>query len=288
MPGDESDALFHDAAAATGDMAIGIAAARKLAPGSLGLLDYALFTGETWGEAIRRVAQFYAVATERVGMAIEEHGDEAHLVLRHHAVYRSNRHWIEFSFAVIVERARQAMGTSFRLRGVDFAHDAPAGDAGHERYFAAPVRWSQPFDRLVFDRALLAVQLQTGAIALAEALERRLAELVPATLDSTMVGVRDAIARGIDAGDVTLDTVAERLGTSTRSLQRTLREHDTSFKELLDEMRRDRALVLLRASEMTVAEVGRRVGFSDPTAFFRAFRRWTGSTPASQRGEPDD
>jgi AraC-like DNA-binding protein len=287
VSGPQADALLDDAAVALGDPAPGIAVARRMAPGTLGLLDYALFTGETWGVALRRVAQFYAVATERVTMSIDESGDEARVLLARDPGYRQNRHWIELSFAVIAERARQAIGPEFRVRSVDFAHAAPPTASAHESHFGAPVRFDQPVDRLLFDRAWLASPLRTSAGALAEVLELRLAELVPVALDPVMLRVREAIIFGIDAGDVSLETVAGRLGTSARSLQRMLREHGTGFKELLDLMRRDRALALLQKNELTIADVGRRVGFADSTTFFRAFRRWTGTTPGSQRGAGD-
>lgn len=287
VSGPEADALLDDAALALDDPAPGIAVARRLSPGSLGLLDYATFTGETWGVALRRVAQFYAVATERVTMSIEESADEAAVVLARDPRYRQNRHWIELSFAVIAARARQAIGPQFRVRSVDLAHAAPASTAAHDAHFGAAVRFDQPVDRLAFDRAWLASPLRTSAGALAEVLELRLAELVPAALDPTMLRAREAIVAGIDAGDVALETVASRLAMSARSLQRMLREHGTGFKELVDEMRRDRALALLQKNELTIAEVGRRVGFADPTTFFRAFRRWTGTTPGAQRGGAD-
>ena len=287
VSGPQADALLDDAGVALDDPAPGIAVARRMSPGTLGLLDYALFTGQTWGVALRRVAQFYAVATERVTMSIEESDDEARVVLTRDPRYRQNRHWIELSFAVIAARGRQAIGPKFCVLSVDFAHGAPASSAAHQAHFGAPVRFDQPIDRLTFDRAWLSAPLRTSAGALAEVLELRLAELVPLALDPAMLRAREAIIVGIDAGDVTLETVAGRLGTSARSLQRMLREHGTGFKELVDVMRRDRALALLQKNELTIAEVGRRVGFADSTTFFRAFRRWTGTTPGSQRRAAD-
>ena len=98
-----------------------------------------------------------------------------------------------------------------------------------------------------------------------------------------MLRVRAAIATSLDDGEAALEQVATKVGTSARSLQRVLHDHGVSFKELVDEMRRDRALTLLRDSELSINEVAAKVGFTDPTAFFRAFRRWTGTTPGAVR-----
>jgi AraC-like DNA-binding protein len=284
VAGPEADALLDGAAAKLDDPALGVSVAERMPAGSLGLLDYALFTGERWGDAIRRVAQYYAVASERVTMSIECNDDEACVALTRDPTQPSSRHWIEFSFAVITSRARQSMGPMFQLRGVEFVHGAPPATASHERYFASPVRFGQAQDRLVFDAHWLEAPLKTGAATLADALDRKLAELVPPILDPTMLRVREALQHGINEGHPTLEGVADRLGTSTRSLQRTLRERGTGFKEQLDAMRRDRALALLRAGDRTVAEIGHLLGFADTATFFRAFRRWTGTTPGSQRG----
>jgi AraC-like DNA-binding protein len=289
VPGPVADALVDNAAVALADPALGIALARHLPAGSLGPLDYAMLTAGTWGEALRRSAQFYAVVSDRVEMTLEELGDEAHVVQRLVPGVPQSRHWVEMLFAVITERGRQAVGPEFRLRSIAFAHAAPPADCGHARYFDAPVHFGEPVDRLVFDRSFLAAPLLAGAAGLAAALERQLAELVPTALDPSMVRVRAAVSAGIDDGSATLDATAERLQMAPRTLQRMLQDHDTSFKQLLDDMRRDRALALLHDGKLTVAEIAAKVGFAEATGFFRAFRRWTGTTPGSQRpAEADD
>jgi AraC-like DNA-binding protein len=71
-----------------------------------------------------------------------------------------------------------------------------------------------------------------------------------------------------------------------RTLKRRLADQGTSFSALLDEVRRDRATLLLRAGELSVDEIGARLGYSDPANFARAFRRWTGSSPRAFRRKP--
>ena len=80
-----------------------------------------------------------------------------------------------------------------------------------------------------------------------------------------------------------LEVVAERLGMSARTLQRKLHASGTSHQELLDEMRRDLAVRYLREPGMAVCEVAYLLGFSESSAFHRAFKRWTGTTPSEFR-----
>jgi AraC-like DNA-binding protein len=109
--------------------------------------------------------------------------------------------------------------------------------------------------------------------------------LAMSSSDEGEIGIVGAVRREIrhglvvDGGDVRPPTLARRLAMSTRTLQRRLAEYDTSVSKLADEMRREVALELLAERETRVAEIGRRIGFGDPKTVFRAFRRWTGTSP---------
>jgi AraC-like DNA-binding protein len=95
--------------------------------------------------------------------------------------------------------------------------------------------------------------------------------------------VREAVARA-GGGFRSLDEVARRLHLSTRTLKRRLAIQGTSFSGVLDEVRQQRALLLLEDRRLALAEVADRLGYSDAANFTRAFRRWTGQTPAAFRG----
>ena len=81
-----------------------------------------------------------------------------------------------------------------------------------------------------------------------------------------------------------LPEVAKRLGVSDRTLHRRLADEGTSHSELLDEARRERAMILLADRSLSAAEISFLLGYSEPGAFFRAFKRWTGKTPGAYRG----
>jgi AraC-like DNA-binding protein len=91
--------------------------------------------------------------------------------------------------------------------------------------------------------------------------------------------LRQAICDELRLGQLSLETVAKRLGTPPRTLQRRLRQEGTSFAEMADRLRRDLAERYLRDRRLSVAETAFLVGFSDVSAFHRAFVRWTGKTP---------
>jgi AraC-like DNA-binding protein len=86
---------------------------------------------------------------------------------------------------------------------------------------------------------------------------------------------------------VTIDDVAKRLTVSAQHLRRLLRDEGTSFREIREEILRDEAISSLVRGGETVEELSDRLGFSEPSAFRRAFRRWTGNPPGSYRQVPD-
>ncbi len=95
--------------------------------------------------------------------------------------------------------------------------------------------------------------------------------------------VRDAMKRLVDERRFGVDDVAKELAVSPRTLQRRLERSGTTFGELSDAVRRDAALKHLRNPSVPIKEAAFRLGFSEPSTFYRAFRRWTGDTPANYR-----
>jgi AraC-like DNA-binding protein len=101
--------------------------------------------------------------------------------------------------------------------------------------------------------------------------------------DSLTRQVRGLLTEALKAGDPRLETLSQRLGLSARTLQRRLREEGTSHQDLLDEVRSELSRRYLLEPELAICEVAYLLGFSEPSAFHRAFRRWTGVTPKAFR-----
>ncbi|MDB4975603.1 MAG: Transcriptional regulator, AraC family protein [Myxococcaceae bacterium] len=108
--------------------------------------------------------------------------------------------------------------------------------------------------------------------------------LTPADVprDPTLIErARAHLGQQLDKGDFDLGSVAAVLGTSERTLRRRFREHGTGYRALIDEVRRERALLLAHEGAHNVSAIATRVGFADVTTFTRAFRRWTGTLPSN-------
>lgn len=279
VPSSVANALFDDAAAALRSEKVGIEVAQRVPIGGLGMIDYSLCASSTLGEGLARTARYYGVATQRVKLSLVEEGPRATLLFERRKGLTFSPQWIEWSFAMFAERIRQTLGVPVSFREVSFTHAAPASVEGHAAYFDGPVAFGAARDALGFDAKLLGLPLKTASDALAEVLDLKMKSLEPEPEPDALVQrARVAVLALLQRQDTALDSLAARLGSSRRTLQRELKKRGTSHLLLLDEARRSRARELLEAG-LKVADVSARLAFSEPSAFFRAFRRWTGQTP---------
>jgi AraC-like DNA-binding protein len=138
---------------------------------------------------------------------------------------------------------------------------------------------------LVFDARLLDLALPKADPALAALLQRNASALLGSTANRSNFAdqVRDEISKVSAPGDLQLAVIARRLGTSARTLQRRLGADGMSFHELVRETRSTLAKNHLRKGELAICEIAYLLGFSQPSAFHRAFQRWTGTTPRTFR-----
>jgi AraC-like DNA-binding protein len=283
LAGAAADLLLNTASVRLADEALGIHLAELIPIGGLGILDYAFCTSSTLRDALARVALHYNLVTQRVKLRLVESPPRATLVFDRLIPTAHSRHWLEFSFAFLGARVRQTTNQATAFEEVSFRHEAPRKTAVHDSFFGCRARFSQAEDRLGFHHALLDSPLRTASGSLAELLDAKMRELEPEELPDAFVDrVRQVTVALLDKRDVQLDSAATRLRVTRRTLQRELNRRGTSHKEILDEIRRERAAALLSQS-LTLTEVAARLAYSEPSAFFRAFRRWTGTSPRASR-----
>jgi AraC-like DNA-binding protein len=277
-----ADAVLDFSAARISDDAIGLTIAERLPLGSLGVIDDVLSASSTLRQGLGRLSKYYWLASRRSRLRVVEEPRQSMIVFERLPTITYSRHSVELAFGVVTERIRQTLGVSLGFSEVAFMHAPPRDCTRHNDFFRAKVAFDAPLDRLVFATEFLDMPLATAAPSLAEFLEARIGALAPDT-DPTIARARDAIAALLDQKEVGLDAAAKKLGKSRRTLQRELQERGTSHKDILDQVRRERALALLGSGEHGVAQVADALGFADPSAFYRAFRRWTGASPRTFR-----
>lgn len=277
--------VFNEIERRTGDQTFGLHLAEAFCAVPDHVVMLAVQSSPTLGEAFRRAARYTRIVLDAAEIEIATESEFVHLrFLLDHAV-EPHRVGPQVALALLCVIGRQSLGARFRVTRARFCEPAPGGTALAEyaRIFDAPVMFDEPIDELVAPRAVLDEPLPKAAPALCAQLDRYLDVLLERTKPADLrARACRLLGENLSSGPPDVEWLAERLHMSARSLQRRLRDAGTSFQELLDLLRRDLAMRYLEQN-LTLAEVAFLVGFTEPSNFHRAFKRWTGMTPAEAR-----
>lgn len=269
-------------------------------PEDYGALGLAWKAAPTVRHVLARAERYSQLWTDDLAYELRPTESGAEFRLHRHvdrrlAVRLSN----EGAFATTVSILRQIATPTLRPTAVHLVHPAPSSGpssasstgpspgatADHERYFGCPVQFSAERDALVFSDETLGIACRVGDAAIHRFLLSQAdgeLESLPAapTLESD---VRRALGAALSEGPPPMRDVASALSMSERTLQRRLAAEGLTFKALVDSTRETLACTLLRQSRYPTSEVAFLTGFSDQSAFQRAFKRWTGETPMTFR-----
>jgi len=190
----------------------------------------------------------------------------------------------ETAFAQLVCGPRRFDGAPF-AKAVQFTHAEPSYRAEYERIFRAPVSFGAAWNGIQIDEGLPAQRVQRLPRYAFGVLTSRAEELLKELEDSksTRGRVEALLARMLHTGVASMDLVAAKLGLSRQTLFRKLKAEGATFEQVLEALRLRLALDYLEGGKVSVNETAYLVGFSEPAAFSRAFKRWTGESPRAWR-----
>lgn len=275
------EAIFGRAIELTHEPALAVHVGSQMRLSSHGFLGFAAMTAGTTREALDLAVRFASTRTSAIGLALYVEGPTASLVIEERTPLTPLlREFVVVALFVGIWQLGQA------LTGAPI--DGTAECAFPEPPYlgklptAGRLRFGCPAHRLVFAASVLDLPLRSAdavATRLArEQCERELAEVVDA-------GLPGRIRALLSEAEVprSLEDVAKQLRISPRTIKRKLAERGTTFSEIRDDLRRQRALLLLDNRELSIGDVAARLGYSELPNFTRAFRKWTGKTPLAYR-----
>jgi len=281
VPLAQARAAWDEAARQSGDPDFGLHAGERLAPDDFDVLGYFGRAAPTFGEMLGRVVQLAPLFTDDGALSLSRRPQRA--VLRQ-AAQAPLRHVTEMMFAALVVRGRAVTGTAWLPLGASFKHRAPPDAREHARLFGPRVRFAAPADELYLSPALLDLPLKTHEPGLGAILDDYLRLVARQTGGSSDVlgDVSEAMASALPRGEPRLGDIARSLCITPRTLQRRLKDAGTSYHALLDHLRHQLAVEYLDAGQLPTSKLALLLGFSEPSAFYRAYRRWTGHSPADR------
>jgi AraC-like DNA-binding protein len=277
--------LWQWALAASGDVNLGLHAALAAPLASFELHAYALLASRDLRDGLRRACRYQRLIHESTLLRFDEspgHGELSHTLGDGRSAPRQAA---EFLAALWFRFGRSIAGPRWHAQWLRFDHAAPADTAEHEAYFGCPLRFGGGCTAVRLANDALDAPNQGAEPAMAEMLDRYAALLLDRAprADTLASRLRAWVAQGLSSDAISVLSAARALGVSPRTLHRRLRDEGTSFRSLVEATRQAQALRLLADSQLSIAEVGFVTGFSEISAFHRAFKRWTGQTPAQYR-----
>lgn len=279
--------LLTQAADQLHDPALGLHLGATITPAHLGPLGYVLAASSNAGAALQRYLRYQRLVHDVSPVQYELSGDE--LILEWNDDSRAiGPHANQCGLAALVQFARHIAAPDTTPLAVYFVEPAPADPAPYVEYFGCPVYFDQPATRIRFAASLLQQPLRQPDATLAALLQNQVDALLAALpqQDHLLNDIRRHLSRRLLQGEPALEQIAADLHLSGRTLRRRLQQQGWHFRQLLEDTRRHLAEDYLRDPRLTLPDVALLLGYSEQSAFNRAFRRWTGQTPrAWQAGQ---
>ncbi|GMG88601.1 helix-turn-helix domain-containing protein [Biformimicrobium ophioploci] len=286
LPENDSDQLLKVCAEVTGDPNIGLSLGQAM-PAFGGLaLEYLFLSSENFGAAMQRFTRYCRLLSSSFSSQLLP---PANGRVRLEFGYNlpgsvSLRHSTELTAVCLVRFFRHVTFGEFQLASVGFVHTDACGAQQREAFFGVPAVLGQASNYIEFEQSVCAVRCM-HAEPKVQALHESLMEKQLRTLKKRdlVIRVEAIIADLLESGEVNLEGVAARVGISPARLRQDLADVGAGFSQLVSGYRISLAKELLLDSALGIEEIVYRTGFSEPSPFYRAFKRSTGMTPVAFR-----
>lgn len=257
-------------------------------PQALGLLGYVGLFSSTLEEALRNFAAAFPYHQHDTLIRLVDCGECYRFDYQvQHGAILERRQDAELTMGMALNLIRHVLGADWSPHAISFEHGRPQDWQEHQQAFGAPVYFQRGCNSMLVPKADLKGQLMPGRDANLLFLVQDVLQRLGAhdqrrhVLDEADTQIRLALS----SGEPTLEVIAQRLTLSPVALQRHLRETGLSFSQLLEKIRRELAVQYLRQPRRPVSDLAALLGYSETSAFSRAFRRWFGVSPRQWRSE---
>ncbi|WP_455209742.1 AraC family transcriptional regulator [Kaarinaea lacus] len=278
--------LWEQAIRLSADPCLGLRMAKYWHPSDFHALGYAWLASPTLKEALLRAARyFHIVSTDPEELLLEETRDGYRFIIDTSKVQqRGMDEEYDLLVTIIVELCRKSSRTDFNPLKLELQRAAPECASDFKVYFKCPVIFSTVQNIIHFAKKEIDMPLPTANADMLIASDKIITDYIAQLRrEDIAVQVKSRLIASLSSGHTTQESIATALNMSTRNLQRRLQQEGTSFKQLLEQTRIDLSQQYIKNSNLSVNEITFMLGFSEPSNFTRAFKRWTGHSPSEYR-----
>jgi len=277
--------LWELAEQLTADPGVGLHAGQVIDPERMGLVGHVFFNCDTLGEAVVQYVRLHRLINESVTLSFEQTPDQAILTWLPDRPDHYCRQDMDRTLAAALCRTRHFIHRSIEADWLEIAHPEPAYAAEYRKLFGGTVHFGCGVTRMAFDSKHLGHPIPHRNPYVYSAVLKQVNAVMARlqTRRSFSRKVRRLISRQMATDRIDADTLARQCHMSRQTLYRKLKKEGMSFHDLVEQVRKDKALRYVADDQYALGEIAFLLGFSELSAFSRAFKRWTGVAPAQFR-----
>jgi AraC-like DNA-binding protein len=261
---------------------------RRMKAGSFAMLCHAVVSCRTLGQALERSVRFYALLLDDISAAVVRGPQEARIVLHERVAGAAQRVFAhELLLLLLYGVSCWLVGRRIPLLRTEFSYSEPAHSAEYRLMYCADLRFDRPNTLIALDPGHLDLPVVQNERSIKEFLRTAPESILLKYKNVNSLGarVRRRLRQTLPGEVPDFDEVAAELNITAATLRRRLSEEGTSYQAIKDQLRRDLAISYLSDSNRSVMDIALELGFSERSAFHRAFRKWTGASPGAFRRE---
>lgn len=283
---EQYDKLLKKGAELSGDDTFALLCGQAFTTGSGDVVTYMVHNCSNLHEAVIKYIEYQKIVGEAVQFKLLIENENAILTFKiiDHDL-QDNRYILEAEAAATVKIGNEMTVPEIKYKEMRFKCPEPANTDEHRKIFNCPIKWSQPLSAIVFDKKFLDAPLKQPNPELLKLLENQARNALRKLTDSKTYTekVIEIVTRHNFNNRLTVKQVAAEIPMSMRALQLKLSEEGTSFQQIIDELRKQNAVSYLKENTLSVSEIAYILGFSEPSVFQKAFKKWTGKTPGEYK-----
>ncbi len=277
--------LFDRAIELSGDPLFGVHAEEYFRPSHLGALGFAWLASSSIHIAFTRMSRYARMINDRLTVTLADEGDKLVVTFDAHRPSKHGPIREDMQLSIANKCCRAIAGNQFKAAVMRFTHAEPADTGYYYSLFRCALEFGAASTSMLIPLEVASERLTGSNEELARLNEHIVVKyLAHATKTDIVNRVKAAILDGLSSGGVSEMGIADTLHMTARNLHRKLHKENTSFKLLLNEVRRELAEQYITDRSITLTEMSFMLGFSEVSSFSRAFKNWTGKAPSVVRG----